>query len=97
MFGMVIDVPYHPHNDGWLDTADRHALHVGRARLFQTARETQLLNLVKNWIKCFTKLIRGLIGVWLELEKPTHEDFHIKDLGLFVRLEPEPVDRRHLF
>jgi hypothetical protein len=52
--------------------------------------ETQRLNLIKNWIKILTELVCSLLGVWLELEKPPHEDFYIKNLGILVWLETEP-------
>ena len=87
---MLIDIPYDAHHSQGFDVPDLDTRQVGRAHLLQTPLKAQSLNLVENWIKLLTKLVRGFRRVGLQLYELPDEDVHIKDLGLLVGLETEP-------
>jgi hypothetical protein len=49
--------------------------------------EAYILNLVKDWIKFLTKLIRRLSRVRLKLYETPDEDVHVENLGILIGLK----------
>jgi len=93
---MLIDVPYHTHHGHRFEVPNLDTRQVGRAHLLESALYTESLNLVEYWIKLLAKLVCSLCRTGLELYEPSDEDVHIKNLGILVGLETQPVYTPHL-
>ena len=93
---MLIDVPNDAHHSDGFYVSNFDTGQIGQTHLLEPSFNADGLYLIKYWVQFLAKLVCSLRRARLELYEPSDEDVYIKNLGILVGLETQPVDTCHL-